>query len=152
MTGSRIGQPKNRDLFPDRSKNIFFYKPSFLVPIQPPVKWVTWALFPGRKGAGREADQSSPSIDHVKNAWSYTFAFSYTFMACKERTLHIHLCMCPHDISSEISGYLGRVVLGSARFTTPGFIFMSHAKHLLFFKSWHVMQCRLHAFLNRLVK
>jgi len=35
----------------------------------------------------------------------------------------VRLCICPHDVLSELSGYLGRLVLGSTHFTVPFFIF-----------------------------
>jgi hypothetical protein len=42
--------------------------------IQPPIQWVP-RLFPrGVKWLRREADQSPPSNDEIKNAWSYTSA------------------------------------------------------------------------------
>jgi hypothetical protein len=41
-------------------------------PTQPPIQWVTWALFLGLKRPGRETDYWPPSSAEVKNAWSYT--------------------------------------------------------------------------------
>jgi hypothetical protein len=39
---------------------------------QPPIQWVSGALFLGVKWPGCEADHSSPSKTEVKKAWSYT--------------------------------------------------------------------------------
>ena len=86
---------------------IFSSKHRLWFPPSRAIEWLTWAVSPWRKWAGREADHSPSSLVHVKNAWSHTSTFSYTFMACKEITLHIRLRMCPHDISNELSGYLG---------------------------------------------
>jgi hypothetical protein len=36
-------------------------------PIQPPIQWVQWALAPGAKLSGREADHSPPNSAEVKN-------------------------------------------------------------------------------------
>jgi len=46
--------------------------------------------FPGVKRPGREADHSHPSSTEVKNAWNYTSALSYTFMAW---------CLIKEDVS-----------------------------------------------------
>jgi hypothetical protein len=43
-----------------------------LGPTQPPIQWVSGALYLGVKLSGREADHSTPSNAKVKNAWSYT--------------------------------------------------------------------------------
>jgi hypothetical protein len=43
-----------------------------LRPTQPPIQWVTGALFLEVKRSGREADQSPQSSAEVKIAWSYT--------------------------------------------------------------------------------
>jgi len=42
-----------------------------LVPSQPPVQWVTWAISVGIKQLGREADHLPLSSANVKNVWSY---------------------------------------------------------------------------------
>jgi hypothetical protein len=52
-----------------------------LGPTQPPLQWVPGALSVGVKRPGREADHSPPSSAEVKNAWSYTSAPQYVFMA-----------------------------------------------------------------------
>jgi hypothetical protein len=52
-----------------------------LGPTQPPIQWVSGALFLGVKRPGREADHSTPSSADVKNAWSYTSTPQYAFMA-----------------------------------------------------------------------
>jgi hypothetical protein len=52
-----------------------------LGPTQPPIQWVPGALSLGVKVSGREADHSPSSSAEVKNAWSYTSAPQYTFMA-----------------------------------------------------------------------
>jgi len=43
-----------------------------LGPTQPPILWVSGALFAGLKVPGREAGHSPPSDAKVKIAWSYT--------------------------------------------------------------------------------
>jgi len=48
-----------------------------LRPTQPPIQWVTEALFLGLRRPGREADRLSPSNVEVKNVWSYTSAPQY---------------------------------------------------------------------------
>jgi hypothetical protein len=35
---------------------------------QPPIQWVPWASYPGRKRPGSEADHSITSTSEVKNA------------------------------------------------------------------------------------
>jgi hypothetical protein len=52
-----------------------------LGPTQPPTQWVPGAFSLGVKRPGREADHSPPSSAEVKNAWSYTSAPQYAFMA-----------------------------------------------------------------------
>jgi hypothetical protein len=52
-----------------------------LGPTQPPLQWVAGALSLGVKRPGRETDHSPPSTAEVKNAWSYTSAPQYVFMA-----------------------------------------------------------------------
>jgi hypothetical protein len=63
---------------------IFLFTTAFgtaLVPTQPLIQWVLGALSLGVKRPGREADYSPPSSAEVKNAWSYTSAPLYVFMA-----------------------------------------------------------------------
>jgi len=45
---------------------------SALGPTQPPIQWLTRALFLGIKPPRREADHAPPSSTKVKDAWSYT--------------------------------------------------------------------------------
>jgi hypothetical protein len=52
-----------------------------LRPTQPPVQWVPGALSLGVKQLRREGDHSPLSSAEVKNAWSYTSAPQYVFMA-----------------------------------------------------------------------
>jgi hypothetical protein len=52
-----------------------------LGPTQPPIQWVSEALYLGVKWPGREVDHSPPSSAEVKNAWSYTSTPQYAFMA-----------------------------------------------------------------------
>jgi hypothetical protein len=52
-----------------------------LEPTQPPIQWVAGGLSLGVKRPEREADHSPPSSAEVKNAWSYYFHSSNTFMA-----------------------------------------------------------------------
>jgi hypothetical protein len=48
---------------------------------QPPIQWVPGVLSLGLKRPGHEADHSPPSSAEVKNAWRYTSAPQYVFMA-----------------------------------------------------------------------
>jgi hypothetical protein len=48
---------------------------------QPPIQWLTRALFPGLKRPMRGADHSPPSSADVKDAWSYTSFLPYVVMA-----------------------------------------------------------------------
>jgi hypothetical protein len=41
-------------------------------PSQPPIQWVTEALYPGLKRSRREADHSPPTSAEFKNTWIYT--------------------------------------------------------------------------------
>jgi len=50
-------------------------------PIQPPVEWAPWLLFPGVKRPGRETEHSFSSSDEVKNPWSDKSLPQYVFMA-----------------------------------------------------------------------
>jgi len=52
-----------------------------LEPTQPPIQWVTGALFPQVKWLGCEANHSPPISAKVKNVWSYTSTPQYVFMA-----------------------------------------------------------------------
>jgi hypothetical protein len=58
-----------------------------LEPTQPPIQWLLRTLSLWVKRPGREADHSPPSSVEVKNAWSYTSAPQYVFMA---------LCLVKH--------------------------------------------------------
>jgi hypothetical protein len=69
---------------PPLGSEIFFYSTSSRValwPIQPPIQWVPWALSPGIKLPGREADHSLPSVAEAKKTWIYTSTPAYAFMA-----------------------------------------------------------------------
>jgi hypothetical protein len=52
-----------------------------LGPTQPPTQWAPGALSLRVKRPGREADDSAQSSAEVKNAWNYTSASQYAFMA-----------------------------------------------------------------------
>jgi hypothetical protein len=52
-----------------------------LGPTQPPIQWVTGALYLGVKQPVSEADHTPHSSAEVKNAWSYTSIPPYAFMA-----------------------------------------------------------------------
>jgi hypothetical protein len=52
-----------------------------LGPTKPPIQWIPGALSVGVKRPGREADHSLPSSAEFKNAWIYTSAPQYAFMA-----------------------------------------------------------------------
>jgi hypothetical protein len=64
-------------------KNFLFSTSSrpVLGPTQPPIQWVPWAISPGVKRPGREADHSPPTGAEVKNTWIYTSTPPYAFMA-----------------------------------------------------------------------
>jgi hypothetical protein len=47
---------------------IFTESREALGPTQPPIQWVPWAISPGVKRPGREADHSPPSSAEVKNS------------------------------------------------------------------------------------
>jgi hypothetical protein len=68
---------------PCRVKNFHFFKSSrrVLGSTQPPIQWVPWALFPGVKRPGREADHSPPASAEVKKMWIYTATPLYAYMA-----------------------------------------------------------------------
>jgi hypothetical protein len=55
----RAGRPRVRSSSPDRVLNFLFSTSSrpTLESTQPPIQWVPWALSPGVKRLGREADQ-----------------------------------------------------------------------------------------------
>ena len=44
-----------------------------VVPIHLRSQWENWALSPGAKRPGREADHPSQSNEKVENEWSYNF-------------------------------------------------------------------------------
>jgi hypothetical protein len=53
-----------------------------LGPTQPPIQWVTGALYVGAKLSGHEANHSPPSCaEEKKNDWRYTSTPQYAFMA-----------------------------------------------------------------------
>jgi hypothetical protein len=43
-----------------------------LGPTEPPIQWVSGAIFPGIKRSGLEADHSPPNNAEVKKTWIYT--------------------------------------------------------------------------------
>jgi hypothetical protein len=51
-----------------------------LGPTQPPIQWVTGALFPRVKRPGRESDHSPPFSAEVKKTWIYKSTPSPAFM------------------------------------------------------------------------
>jgi hypothetical protein len=51
------------------------------IPTQLPIQLVQWALSPGLKRPGREADHSPPASAKIKKMWIYTFTPPYAFMA-----------------------------------------------------------------------
>jgi hypothetical protein len=59
----------------------FFSSPLCPGPSQLPIIWVSGALSVWVKRPGREADHSPPSSAWVNNAWRYTSAPQYVFMA-----------------------------------------------------------------------
>jgi hypothetical protein len=63
---------------------IFFFSTSCRPPLgstQPPIQWVPWALSPGVKRPGREADHSPPASAEVKKMCIYGSTPQYAFMA-----------------------------------------------------------------------
>jgi hypothetical protein len=77
-------QQYNPSSIPSKDKSHLIFTTSSspaLGPTQPPMQWVSWALFPGVKRPGREADHSSPTNSVVKKLWIYTSTPSYAFMA-----------------------------------------------------------------------
>jgi hypothetical protein len=52
-----------------------------LGPAQSPIQWIPGDLSLGVRRPGSEADHSPPSSAKFKNAWSYTYAPQYAFMA-----------------------------------------------------------------------
>jgi hypothetical protein len=79
----RAGLPRDRSSNPSRVKNFLFSTSSrsALGSTQPPIHWVLWALSPGVKRPGREADHSPPTSAEVNKMWLYTFTPPYAFMA-----------------------------------------------------------------------
>jgi hypothetical protein len=71
--------------FPAGAGNLSFTTASrtALGPTQPPIQWVTGAIFLGVKRPVRETDHSSPSMPRSKNEWRYIpipqYAFNFTF-------------------------------------------------------------------------
>jgi hypothetical protein len=80
-TGRTIGGSRAR--FPAGAGNFLFTTASrtALGPTKPPIQWVPGALSPGLKRPVCETDHSRPFSATVKNAWSYTSAPQYVFMA-----------------------------------------------------------------------
>jgi hypothetical protein len=66
-----------------------------LGPTQPPIQWVSAALFLGVKRLGHEADRSPPCSTEVKNAWGYTSTPPYVFMAW---------CLVKHNDNTSLKG------------------------------------------------
>jgi hypothetical protein len=66
---------------PGRGKIFLFSATSGLTlrPNQPPIKWVLWAIPPGVKRLGHQADYSPPSSIEVMNG-GHTFTSPYVFM------------------------------------------------------------------------
>ena len=76
-------------LFPKLSRSV-------LGPAQPPLQSVSWALSPGLKWLGCEADQLLSSNVKVTNEWSYTYTLPYAIITIRETTLPwLHSCLCP---------------------------------------------------------
>jgi hypothetical protein len=74
------GGPRDRSSSPGRVKKFYFYlsSRSALGITQPPIKWVTEALYPGVEWPGREADHSPPTIAEVKKMWIYIYPLPHT--------------------------------------------------------------------------
>jgi hypothetical protein len=72
--GISTGRPRSCSSSPGRVKNFLFSTPSrpALGPTQSPIQWVSWALSPGVKQPGREADHSPPTSTEIKKMWLYT--------------------------------------------------------------------------------
>jgi len=65
----------NLGSIPGRSRDFFLFAAASgqaLGSIQPPIQWAPVALSAGVKRKGRESDQSPPSSEELKNAWSNT--------------------------------------------------------------------------------
>jgi hypothetical protein len=62
---------------------------------QPPIQWISGALFLQLKRPRREADHSPPSNVEVKNAWNYTSTTPIrrhgVVLSCTGTTLHLHI-------------------------------------------------------------
>jgi hypothetical protein len=82
-----------------------------LGPTQPPIQWVTRALFLEVKRPWREADHSPPFSVEVKNAWNYTSTPQYSFMAwCSvkkstETTLPLPFFSPYYRLVLQVTGY-----------------------------------------------
>jgi hypothetical protein len=71
-----------RGSVPGRVKIFLFYTASrpALGPTQPPIQCVLWALTPGVKRPGREADHLPPSSAEVKNDGAPLYVFMAWFL------------------------------------------------------------------------
>jgi hypothetical protein len=58
----------------------FFISRLALESTQPSIQWEPWAIFPGVKRQGCEADHSPPSSAEVRNGESYTSTSPYDYM------------------------------------------------------------------------
>lgn len=52
-----------------------------VMPTQPPIEWVSGALFPGTKWVGCEAEYSPAPSGEFKNVWIYIPIIPYVFIA-----------------------------------------------------------------------
>jgi hypothetical protein len=78
--GLQAGRPG----FDSRQYKIFLFSTVSRLTLgttQPPIQWVPWALSPGVKRQGHEADPSPPSSAEVKKGGTYTSTTPYVFMA-----------------------------------------------------------------------
>jgi hypothetical protein len=68
----RAGRQRGRSSSPGRVNNfaLFIRSSPVLGFSQPPIQWLPWALSPGVKRPGREADDSPPTSAEVKNGGS----------------------------------------------------------------------------------
>jgi hypothetical protein len=66
---------------PIGSRNFSTSSRPVLRPTQAPTQWVPWALPPGVKRQGREADYSPLTSAEVNNTWIYTSPPPHVFMA-----------------------------------------------------------------------
>jgi hypothetical protein len=83
VTGYMAGRPMGRSSSLVRVKNFFFYMLSrpALGSTQPPIHWVPWALSPGVKRQGRQADHSPPTSAEFRKILIYASTPRYAFMA-----------------------------------------------------------------------